>query len=82
MDMKVQYPHLHITTIQKDRKFIHGKKLAVTVGIKAARNEQLLFSDADCHPVSDQWITNMSRHFSGETELVLGVGNMNRKGDY
>ncbi len=79
MDMKVQYPHLHITTIQKDRKFIHGKKLAVTVGIKAARNEQLLFSDADCHPVSNQWITNMSRHFSGKTELVLGVGKYEAK---
>ena len=79
MDMKVKYPHLYVTTIQKDRKFIHGKKLAVTVGIKAARNEHLLFSDADCYPVSDQWITRMSRHFSDETELILGVGKYETK---
>lgn len=79
MNMKVQYPHLYVTTIQQDRKFIHGKKLAVTVGIKAARNEQLLFSDADCHPFSDQWITSMSRHFSDKTELILGVGKYESK---
>ncbi len=79
MDMKVKFPHLYVTTIQQDRKFMHGKKLALTVGIKAARNEQLLFSDADCHPVSDQWITRMSRHFCDETELILGVGKYESK---
>jgi cellulose synthase/poly-beta-1,6-N-acetylglucosamine synthase-like glycosyltransferase len=79
MDMKVKYPHLYYTTIHPDRKFTHGKKLAVTVGIKAAKNEHLLFSDADCYPVSDQWISSMSRHFSEITELVLGVGKYERR---
>lgn len=79
MDMKVKYPHLYYTTIHPDRKFTHGKKLAVTVGIKAAKNEHLLFSDADCYPVSDQWISSMSRHFSEKTELVLGVGKYERR---
>ena len=79
MEMKVKYPHLHYTTIHPDRKFTHGKKLAVTVGIKAATNEHLLFSDADCYPVSDQWISSMSRHFSEKTELILGVGKYERK---
>ncbi len=79
MDMKVVYPGLRYTTIQKDNKFTHGKKLAITVGIKAAKNEHLLFSDADCYPSSDQWITKMSRNFSNNTELVLGVGKYERK---
>lgn len=79
MNMKVKYPHLYYTTIHPDRKFTHGKKLAVTVGIKAATNEHLLFSDADCYPVSDQWISNMSRHFSEKNELILGVGKYERR---
>ena len=45
-----QYPHFRYTTIKKDEKFSHGKKLAVMVGIKSARNESLLFTDADCMP--------------------------------
>ncbi len=50
MNLKVDHPHLRYTSIQPDRKFTHGKKLAVTVGIKAARHEHLLLSDADCYP--------------------------------
>ena len=79
MAMKVRYPHLYYTTIHPDRKFTHGKKLAVTVGIKAAKYDHLLFSDADCHPVSDQWIAKISRHFSEKTELILGVGKYERR---
>lgn len=79
MNLKVEYPALKYTTIHADRKFTHGKKLAVTVGIKAAKHEHLLFSDADCYPVSKNWIKLMSSHFSKETELVLGIGKYERK---
>jgi glycosyltransferase involved in cell wall biosynthesis len=79
MNMKVTHPNLRYTSIQPDRKFTHGKKLAVTVGIKAARNEHLLFSDADCYPASAQWISRMSAHFTGNTELILGIGKYARE---
>ncbi|MDA3821521.1 MAG: glycosyltransferase, partial [Bacteroidales bacterium] len=79
MDLIADYPQLRYTTIQADRKFTHGKKLAVTVGIKAAKYDHLLFSDADCYPVSDKWINRMSRHFSKNTELVLGIGKYEQK---
>lgn len=79
MDMMVIYPHFRYTSIPLDRKFTHGKKLAMTVGIKAAKNDCLLFSDADCYPVSDKWISKMSRHFTRETELILGVGKYERR---
>jgi len=74
MNLKIRYPQLVVTTIQPDRKFTHGKKLAVTVGIKAAKYEHLLFSDADCEPATPQWVEKMSRHFNGETEIILGIG--------
>jgi cellulose synthase/poly-beta-1,6-N-acetylglucosamine synthase-like glycosyltransferase len=79
MNLKEQYNHLRYTTIQQDKKFTHGKKLAVTVGIKAAQHEHMLFSDADCYPVSDQWIKRIARHFSKNTELILGVGKYERR---
>jgi len=79
MEMKARYANFRYTTIQQDRKFTHGKKLAVTVGIKAAKNEHLLFSDADCFPASDRWINLMTGHFSSEKELVLGIGKYERR---
>jgi hypothetical protein len=33
-----------------------NKKYALTLGIKAAKNEYLLFTDADCYPTSKEWI--------------------------
>jgi len=69
-----QYSHLKTTEIKKDQKFTHGKKLAVTIGIKAAKNECLLFTDADCYPVSNNWISKMAENFTKDNSIVLGYG--------
>lgn len=39
---------------------ISGKKYALTLGIKAARYEALLLTDADCIPSSDTWVSRMA----------------------
>ena len=69
-----RYPRLRVTTIKKDEKFRHGKKLALTIGIKAAKNDLLLLTDADCAPESPRWISHMQKHFSRKTDFVLGYG--------
>jgi poly-beta-1,6-N-acetyl-D-glucosamine synthase len=69
-----EYKNLKTTTIYKDPKFTHNKKLAQLVGIKAAKNEILLFTDADCRPESDKWLRNMVSHFEDSTTFVLGYG--------
>ena len=69
-----KYPNLRYTTIKLDEKFTHGKKLALTVGIKAAKNSWLLLTDADCQPVSNKWLESMASNFHEKTELVLGYG--------
>ena len=43
-----RYPHLKVTFIRKDEKFTTNKKLAITVGIKAASHDWVLFSELDC----------------------------------
>jgi poly-beta-1,6-N-acetyl-D-glucosamine synthase len=70
----LQYPHLRISTVNKDPKFTHNKKFAQFIGIKAAKNEILLFTDADCQPESDKWIESMTSHFHEKTDFVLGYG--------
>jgi poly-beta-1,6-N-acetyl-D-glucosamine synthase len=69
-----KYKKLRTTTITPDRKFTHGKKLAITVGIKAAKNEWLVFTDADCFAGSDQWLNRLQENFTDKTELVLAYG--------
>ena len=73
-ELSLKYKHLKTTTIREDEKFRHGKKLALTLGIKAASNEQLLLTDADCEPASENWLSEMQKNFSRDKELVLGYG--------
>ena len=78
-DLGKKYPRLKTTHIKKDAKFTHGKKLALTIGIKAASHEWLLLTDADCKPGSEKWISGMQRNFDNETSVVLGYGAYSRE---
>lgn len=49
--------------------------MALFLGIKAARNEILLFTDAGCGPVSKNWIKSVSGRFTKHTSFVLGYSS-------
>ena len=71
---KQNYSNLYETYIPQSTEIISRKKLGLTLGIKAAKNEILLFTDADCKAVSNKWISEMVKNFTPETEFVLGCG--------
>ncbi len=74
--LKAIHPHLYITRIAPDKKFYHGKKLPLSLGIKAAKHDILVLTDADCRPATDQWLKHMvTALHSRNKELVLGIGN-------
>lgn len=77
--LAARYKHLRYTNIPDNDKFSHGKKLALTVGIKSARYDQLLLTDADCYPVSDGWIQKMVSNLTGEKKIVLGYGGYEKR---
>jgi len=66
------FPHLKIVTVSDGQKFIAGKKFAVTMGIKAASHEWLVFTDADCAPASSQWLLGMQRPEDDNKDILLG----------
>ncbi len=79
--LKKKYKNLRTTRIKRDPRFNHGKKLAMTIGLKAAKYEWVLLTDADCRPASPLWITLMQKHFVPDREIVLGYGGyLRRKG--
>jgi glycosyltransferase involved in cell wall biosynthesis len=65
-------PRLKISQIIEQEKYPTGKKFAITIGIKAAKHNLLLFTDADCEPASNQWIRNMQSRFTPGKDIVLG----------
>lgn len=69
-----QYSNIRLVKVENNEAFWGNKKYALTLGIKAAKKDYLLFTDADCHPTSKDWITAMSSQFTMQKTIVLGYG--------
>lgn len=67
-------PRIKIVNVENNEAFWANKKYALTLGIKKAKNEHLLFTDADCAPQSRNWITEMARNFQPGNSIILGYG--------
>ncbi len=80
-DLNLTYPNLYRTFVPENANIRSTKKLGLTIGIKAAKFDVLLFTDADCKPTGSKWIEIMARNFTQSTEFVLGYGAyMHEKG--
>jgi len=79
MQLAAQFDQLRYTSIPVDDKLKRGKKLALTIGLKAAKYDHVLLSDADCYPVSDHWLQRMASNFSEDHKIVLGYGGYERR---
>jgi glycosyltransferase involved in cell wall biosynthesis len=73
-EFEKQYPNIKLVKVENNEAFWGNKKFALTLGIKAAKYEYLLFTDADCYPTSKDWITKMSSQFTQQKTIVLGYG--------
>jgi len=70
-----EYANLKTSHIDDLPIHISGKKFAITMGIKAAKHNQVLLTDADCMPFSASWVTNMSSGFNQGADIILGFSN-------
>ena len=65
--------NLRVVEVPDREKDGFAKKFAITLGIKAAKHELLVFIDADCYPNSKNWLKEIaSRHVSSKN-LILGA---------
>lgn len=72
--LEEKYQRLRVTTIAPSDQHWAGKKYALTIGLKAAKYDHVLLTDADCYPASDQWIKEMAKNFREGKNIVLGYG--------
>lgn len=72
--LQKDFPQMHIVELKQEAKFINGKKFPLSIGIKTAKHDVVLLTDADCLPASEFWIQKMTSAFNPDTEIVLGYG--------
>lgn len=65
-------PHLYATFMPLSSRYISRKKLAITLGIKAAKNPWVIVTDAWCMPDSDEWLHSFASHLDDSSDVVLG----------
>lgn len=77
--LQLKHPHLYITYLPYSNDITFGRrKLALTIGIKAAKGEVLLFTEPYSKPVSDQWISSMMEELPDGKDVVLGYSFYSR----
>ncbi len=71
-EFKKTFKDLHIVNLEYEAIGIPGKKYPLGMGIKEARYEIVLLTDADCVPASEFWIQKMQNGYENGIEVILG----------
>ena len=71
-DLEKKYFNLKVVTIDPHVISRVGKKFPLSIGIKTAKYDYVLLSDADCKAYSKNWIYKMTSSFKSK-EIVLGI---------
>lgn len=72
-----KYKNLRFTIVERNKHLRPGKKLPLSIGIKSAKYEHLVMTDADCKPASANWLTEIGKTFTEKKSIVLGYGPYN-----
>lgn len=70
---KKRYPHLRTTFTSDSARRISHKKLALTLGIKAATSEWVVFTEPHCRPATNQWLRALAQSLKKDSTSVDAV---------
>jgi glycosyltransferase involved in cell wall biosynthesis len=73
-EFKKSFKNINLIELTQEAKMISGKKFPLSMGIKSAKYEIVLLTDADCTPASEHWIQKMQEQYQEGIEIVLGYG--------
>lgn len=72
--MEQQYDNLYTTFVPQSSRYMSRLKLAITLGVKAAKSEWILLSDISAKPQSKHCLEHLAKQCTEESDLVLAYG--------
>ncbi len=69
---KEQVTNLYTTFLPAYKFQKNRRRLAFTLGVKAAKNEWLVFTDLPLKPISPEWLSQLAEQTTASTALILG----------
>lgn len=75
------YPNLYLTFTPDGARNLSRKKLALTIGVKAAKGEAVVITDTTVKVNSDRWLVSMMSPLEDpDIDIVLGYGRPGARG--
>jgi len=62
-ELKKTFKSLNVVELTQEAVHISGKKYPLSIGIREAKHEVLLLTDADCVPASEHWVEKMQNGY-------------------
>lgn len=75
---KNQFAHLYTTFLPKPRLNITRQRLALTIGVKAAKYEWIIFANINTYPPSSDWLKELAG-FAEDTNTTMMLGYVHPK---
>ena len=66
---------LYSTFVPECSRYMSKNKLAITLGVKAAKNDWIVLTDPRCKPMGSDWLSSLSQSLADHDSIVLGYVN-------
>lgn len=74
-NLQKEHSNLYTTFIPDSSRYMSRMKLAVTLGVKAAKSDWIILLGPECKPETNQWLKSMSIHCNNNKDIVLCYSN-------
>lgn len=72
--LQAAHHNLYLTHTPDGARNLSRKKLALTLGVKAARHATVVVTAVGAHIRTDRWLRGMMRHFSADSPVEVVIG--------
>ncbi len=71
-EMELREPKIKPVHLLQHLNFFSGKKFPLSMGIKSAQHDLLVFTEPGSLPADDQWLRSIANGYRDHTEILLG----------
>lgn len=68
--------NLYATYLPESSRYMSRKKLAITIGVKAANTDWIIVTDPCCRPFDEKWLSSFTQNMQPGTDFVMGYTSL------
>ena len=68
--------NLYATYLPESSRYMSRKKLAITIGVKAAKTDWIIVTDPCCRPFDEKWLSSFTQNMQSGTDFVMGYTSL------